>query len=52
MREYEAMKEVHKWREELALEWKKMDEKEIIDSINEAGRKLREKIEGKKKEAA
>lgn len=52
MIEYEAMKEVHKWREELAEEWKKMDEKEIIDSINEAGKKLREKIERKKREVA
>jgi predicted metal-dependent phosphoesterase TrpH len=52
MKECEAMKEVHRWREELAEEWKTMDEKEIINSINEAGKELREKIEKKRKEVA
>jgi hypothetical protein len=46
------MKEVHTWGEELAEEWKQMDESEIIDSRHEAGKELKEKIEGKKKEAA
>jgi len=49
MKECKTMEEVHRWKEELAEEWKTMEEKEIIDSINEAGKELREKIEKKKK---
>ena len=52
MKECETMEEVHRWKEKLAEEWKTMEEKEIIDSINEAGKELREKIEKKKKEVA
>jgi len=43
-KEPKFMQELHKIRAQLAKEWKKMTSEEMVKSINESGRWLKEQI--------
>lgn len=44
VKEPKFMQELHKIRAQMAKDWKKMSSREVIKSINEAGRWVRERI--------